>query len=321
METFQNIVSVLAFLSIGFSVAEVYLTVNQVWKRKHERVVAESISVSANLVSLIPGFIFSLNYLLAGELVGLIDTLLFAGLAVFSILVGASIWVEGERKKGLWTLIKQTLNLERKEAGDLAKSFFKPSGAQKIISILCQVAMIDEVIDPKEKQFIQSFADNWNINFSWESLTQNRTAGASLNLIKLRQDVTDYLITSPPPKQVSELKDILNALVNVDEEVSEKERLIMGELDGLFSQYINQQANAARYHVIVVPQNERQAQVITTSLSELTEYEVAEGTAYHNGPFYSKEYADVISDGYRSLNLFSIVTLTLPNKVEELSTP
>ncbi len=316
MENFQKIVSILAFLSIGFSVAEVYLTVNQIWKRKHERVVAESISVSANLVSLIPGFIFALNYLLVGELIGLIDTALFAGLAVFSILVGASIWVEGERKKGLWTLVKQTLNLERQEAGDLAKSFFKPSGAKKVISILCQVAAIDEVIDPKEKQFIQSFADNWSINFSWDSFTNSRTTGSALNLINLRQDVTDYLTTSPPQKQVSELKDIINALVNVDEEVSDQEKLIMGELDGLFSQYINQQSDTPRYHVVVVPQNERQAQVITTSLPELTEYEVAEGIAYHNGPFYSKEYADVISDGYRTLNLFSIVTISLPNKVE-----
>ena len=48
--------------------------------------------------------------------------------------------------------------------------------------------MIDEVIDPREKQFIQSFADHWDINFSWDNLTTNRTAAASVNLIKLRQD-------------------------------------------------------------------------------------------------------------------------------------
>ncbi|NEQ67947.1 MAG: hypothetical protein F6K21_21070, partial [Symploca sp. SIO2D2] len=108
MELFQKVISILAFLSIGFSLTEVYLTVNQIWKRKHERVVAESISVSANLVSLIPGFIFSLNFLLQGEYIGLIDSTLFAGLAIFYIFVGMSLWVEGERKKGLWTLIKQT---------------------------------------------------------------------------------------------------------------------------------------------------------------------------------------------------------------------
>ncbi len=318
MEVFQKAVSILAFLSIGFSLTEAYLKANQIWKRKHERLVVESISVTAQLVSLFPLSIFSLNYLFQRQYVGLMDSTIFATLAVFNIIVGMSFWVPGERKKGFWTLIKETLNLERKEAGNLANSFFKPSGAKKIINILSQVAMIDEVIDPREKQFIQSFADHWDINFSWDDLTTNRITDTSVNLIKLRQDVTDYLATSPPQKQVSELKDIINALVNIDEEVSEQERLIMGELDGLLPEYISQQSNPARYHVIVVPQNERQVQVVTTSLPELTRYEVAEGFAYHTDPFYSKEYAEIISDGYRSLNLFSIVTLTLPSQINSI---
>ncbi|MGD1711929.1 hypothetical protein [Dapis sp. BLCC M172] len=178
--------------------------------------------------------------------------------------------------------------------------------------------MIDEVLDPREKQFIQSFADHWDINFSWEILTTNKGADGAINMINLRQDVTDYLASSPPQKQVSELKDIINALVNIDEEVSDQEKLVMGELDGLLSEYISQEPNAARYHVIVVPQNERQVQVVTTSLPELTRYEIGEGFAYNSGPFYSKEYADVISDGYRSLNLCSIVTLTLPSQINSM---
>ncbi|MGD1804275.1 hypothetical protein ACP6PL_02375 [Dapis sp. BLCC M126] len=318
MELFQKVISILAFLSIGFSLTEAYFKVNQIWKRKHERLVVESISVTAQLVSLFTLSIFSLNYLFQRQYVGFIDTTIFATLAVFNIIVGMSFWVPGERKKGFWTLIKETLNFERKEAGDLAKSFLKPSGAKKIINILSQVAMIDEVIDPREKQFIQSFADHWGINFSWDDLTTNRITNTSVNLIKLRQDVTDYLATSPPQKQVSELKDIINALVNIDEEVSEQERLIMGELDGLLPEYISQESNAARYHVIVVPQNERQVQVVTTSLPELTRYKVAEGFAYHTDLFYSKEYADIISDGYRSLNLFTIVTLTLPSQINSI---
>ncbi|NEQ37897.1 MAG: TerB family tellurite resistance protein [Okeania sp. SIO3I5] len=291
---------------------------NPIWKRKHERVVAESQSVTGNLLSFTIGTIFAFNSLFTGEYVSFIDNILFNGLALFYILVGMSLWVPGERKKGFWTLIKETLNFERKEAGDLAKSFLKPSGAKKIINILSQVAMIDEVIDPREKEFIQSFADHWGINFTWDNLTTNRMADASVNLINLRQDVTDYLATSPPQKQVSELKDIIDALVNIDEEVSDKERLIMGELDGLLSEYISQQPNSARYHVIVAPQNERQIQIVTTSLPELIRYEVGEGFAYNSGPFYSKEYADIISDGYRSLNLFSIVTLTLPSQINSI---
>ena len=58
MEIFQKVISVLAFSLLGSSVAEVYLKVNQVWKRKHEPVVAESISVSGHLISLIGDSIF-----------------------------------------------------------------------------------------------------------------------------------------------------------------------------------------------------------------------------------------------------------------------
>ncbi|WP_426556921.1 hypothetical protein [Dapis sp. BLCC M172] len=143
MEMFQKAVSILAFLSIGFSLTEAYLKANQIWKRKHERLVVESISVTAQLVSLFPLSVFSLNYLFERQYVGLIDSTIFASLAVFNIIVGMSFWVPGERKKGFWTLIKETLNFERKEAGDLAKSFLKPSGAKKIINILSQVAMYD----------------------------------------------------------------------------------------------------------------------------------------------------------------------------------
>ena len=313
MEIFQKVVSLLASLSVGFSLVKIYLIINKIWKRKHGRVVAESISITSNIIGLITGSIFGLNFFFDQQYQGLIDQILYLVLAFFYILVGMSLWVPGERKKGFWRLIKQTLNLERKEATDLAKSLFQPSGAEKIINILGQLAMIDEVIDPREKQFIQSFADYWNIKFSRDNLTKNRIAGASINLLKLRQDVTDYLATSPPHQQVSELKEIIHALVNIDEEVSEQEKLIMGELDGLFSQYISQQENVAKYHVIVAPQNERQVQVAMTSLPELTRYEVAEGFAYNCGPFYSKEYADVICDGYRSLNLCSMVTLTFPS--------
>ena len=138
-----------------------------------------------------------------------------------------------------------------------------------------------------------------------------------VNMIKFRQNVTDYLATSPPQKQVSELRDIITALVNVDDNFSEKERLIMGELNGLFAQYIKQETDAAKYHVIVVAQNETQIQVLM-NLPELSQYEVAEGTAYHSDPFYSKDYADLISEGYRSLNLFSLVTLTLPSLVKSI---
>ncbi|NES74832.1 MAG: hypothetical protein F6K06_02975 [Okeania sp. SIO1H4] len=64
---------------------------NPIWKRKHERVVAESQSVTGNLLSLNIGTIFAFNSLLSGEYVSFIDNILFNGLAFFYILAGMSL--------------------------------------------------------------------------------------------------------------------------------------------------------------------------------------------------------------------------------------
>ena len=312
IEILQRVVYVLAFASLGFSLVEVYLTANKLWTRKHETEVAESISVTAQLTGLVPGIIYSLNFMFERQWQGMLDQLLFLGLALLYILIAMKFWVEGERKKGLWRLFKQALRQDKQEAGNLAKSFFKPSGANKILKIFAQIAMIDEELEPREKEFIQSFADNWNINFNWEELTSNRKSGSDVNYVKLRQDLADYLATSPPENQVSQFKDTIVALVNIDEEVSEQEQLILAELNGMLSRYLDEHHNLEAYHVVIAPQNERQSELIATTLQELSEYPVAEGTAYHCGPFYSKQYAQIVCDRYRSLNLFGVVAAGLP---------
>jgi len=312
MEIIQKVIYVLAFVSLGFSFAEVYLKLNKLWTRKHETVVAESISVTAELMGMLPGLIYALNYFFERQWQGMLDELSYLVLGGFTILIGIKLWVEGERKKGLWTLLKEALQQDREEAGNLAKSFLKPSGAQKIIKILGQIALIDEVLDPREKEFIQSFADNWNIDFDWEELTSKRTDSSNVSYVNLRQDVADYLATTPPSKQVSQLKDVITALVNIDEEVSEQEQLILGELNGLFSLYLDKHHNLEVYHVVVVPRSDRQEEVIATSFPELSQYSVIDGHAYHSGPFYSKQYAQIICEQYRSLNLFGIVAASLP---------
>jgi len=62
MEIFQMVVYVLAFASIGFTFTKVYLASNKLWTRKHEIEVAESFSVTGELIGLIPAIIFALNY-------------------------------------------------------------------------------------------------------------------------------------------------------------------------------------------------------------------------------------------------------------------
>jgi hypothetical protein len=312
IEILEQVVYILAFASVGITGVKVYHLGNKMWTRKHERSVAESISVTGYLMGLLPDVILGLNFLIYRQWQALLSYILYISFAVMSILIGSKLWVEGERQKGLWTLLKQALQNDTEEAGNFAKSFIKPSEAKTIIKILLQIALINEVLEPRSKEYIQFFANNWNIDCDWDELTSNRTCASDVNYIKLRQDLSDYLATNPPDKQVSQLKDIISVLVNIDEELSEQEQLILAELNGLFFRYLDKHDNFEVYHVVVSLQSKRQEEVIATSCPELSRYAVAEGHAYHSGPFYSKQYAEIICKQYRSLNLFSIVAASLP---------
>lgn len=307
MELFKQLIAYLALASLGFTLVEVYLRANRLWKQKHEPAVAESISIMAMFVSFLPGLLFTLNYWFTTQWQGFIREFVYLLIVLFTVLVGMKVWVPGEQSKGFFTLLQQALNLERKEVGDLAKAIFKPDQHQTIIRILCQIALIDSHLDDREKKFIDTFAHQWAIDFSWDGFHLEPSIDAETNYINLRQNVEDFLATAPPKEQVIQLRDIINQLVNIDQAVSDAEKLIIPELNGLFTSYLGQDETLDQYFVVVVPQNEQQETVIAQTLPELTRYTVAQGFAYHSQPFYSKEFAKIFSDQYRTLNLFSIV--------------
>src|SRR5207244_816155 len=108
------------------------------------------------------------------------------------------------------------------------------SGARKIVDILSQVALIDGVLDEKEKAYVDKFANAWGITLSWDALLKARKPGDKLSFVKLRRDVSELLATTPPRHQVLQLADVVNKLVNIDEQVSSEEELILEELNGMF---------------------------------------------------------------------------------------
>ncbi|MEH2122780.1 tellurite resistance TerB family protein [Nostoc sp.] len=170
MEFLKQLIFYLTFASLGFTITDIYLRANKLWKRKHDKTVAESISITAMFVSIVPGSVFTLNYLFVGQWQGFIQEALYLLLVTFNISVGIELWVPGERHKSFFTLLKQALNLERKEVGDLAIALFKPPQHKTIIDILCQIALIDERLDERERKFIDTFAQKWGIEFSWNML-------------------------------------------------------------------------------------------------------------------------------------------------------
>lgn len=62
----------------------------------------------------------------------------------------------------------------------------------------------------------------------------------------------------------------------------------------------------ANYDVVIAPQNRSQDAAIGSLLPNASKIEIAGGSGYLVGSFYSQDYAHVIRDQYRELGLFTI---------------
>jgi hypothetical protein len=264
------------------------------------------VSILGNVFDLIPLTFFSLNFLLVAQWQGLIDSVLWMFAGVISILIGSGLWVQENRHKPFWTRIKESLKLEKSEVGHLATSFFRPSGAEIILEIFARFAYIDRDLVAGERELIQSFADTWHIDVDWQEHSKLAELEQPVSFVQTRDSVGRYLKTSPPAEQVGQLIDVLHALVKVDENVSEQERLILAEVHGFLLSYIDNSAIKANYSVIIAPQNRNQDAAISALLPNAEKIEVAGGSGYRVGSFYSQDYADVICDQYRELGFFTI---------------
>ena len=299
MELFKSFISIMAYASLGFSFAAAYLKINKVWKRKHIDEVANSVSIMGNVFDIIPLTFFSLNFLF-------IDSVLWIFAGVVSLLIGSGLWLQSNRGKSFWTRLKESLILEKSEVGHLATTFFRPSAAEIILEILARFAYIDQDLVAREQELIQSFADTWHLDINWEEHRKLADLEQPVSFVETRDTVARYLKTSPPAEQVAQLIDVLHALVKIDENVSNPEELILEEVHKFMLGYIDDSDVQANYTVIIAPQNRNQDSAIATLLPDVRKIEVAGGSGYLVGSFYSQDYADVICDQYRALGFFTI---------------
>jgi len=306
MEFFVSYIGVVAYASLGFTVAAAYLKLNKIWKRKHNAEVADSVSIVGNVIYIVPLSFFALNYVFMAHWQGVIDSMIWITSGVIYVLIGSRLWVRSHRHKSFWTRLKEVLHLERSEVGDLAKSFFRPSGGEIILEILAHFAYIDHKLTVREQEFIQSFIDTWHTKFDWKEHSNLAVDDQPVSFIKTHDEVERYLETSPPVRQVLQLIDVLHVLVKIDESVSAQEALILEEVDGLLLSYVNDSDVRARFGVVIAPQNDDQDSAIATLLPDVEKSEVAGGSGYMVGSYYSQAYAEVICNQYRALGFFTI---------------
>lgn len=309
MKDFISIILVLTQLSVFVTTIQVYLRINKIWKRKHEAEVAASQSI-AGIMLLVGNCILWIFYYIwvESDMLSIVDTSLYLVESFVFLLISTGLWVKGKSSRNLWHLAKLALKLEKKESTYLLKKMFKPSNAEIIISILHQIAMIDDDLDPKEREIIEAFAKEWNINYSVDEMNKNRKDGDSYNFILLRDSMTSYLSTNPPKEQALHMQSMIEALITADEVVSDEEELIQAELIGLIVEYTTEgKGQENKYSVLIVPQNTEHHEVVETIIPNTVRVNTSGGVAYSIGSYYSKKYAEMVCEQYRKINLFTIV--------------
>ena len=309
MNVFEQIINVLVVGAIGLTVVKSYLTANKVWSRKHKKDVSESVSVSAQLIGLVTSLPFLIKYtFIDGDFMSLANMSIKLGLTMFFLMIGIGVWVRVDGRENLWTKIKRSLKLEKKESLDLIHALIQPAGAPIILDVLQKLAGIDKKLDDREKAFIQQFADRWDIKIDFHDEYELINEAATNELhIDLRDRLSDYLAISPDRQQASQFLDIINSLIGIDKRVSEEEEVILVEIKGMIETYINGGEAETSFNVIVVPQDREERATIRTLLPDVIPRAEAGGNVYYAGTFYSRSFAEMISEKYQNLNLFSFV--------------
>ncbi len=306
---FEIIIESLAFAGIGIAFIRSYLVVNKVWGRKHERVVAESISVMANILGLVTALPFLIKYIIAGDFSSTAGRFINLAMSLLFLFIGIGIWVRGANRGGFWRQLLRSLNLERKEMGYLVRQLIRPTGSKEIIDILEQIAHLDRNLDAREVEFINTFAQTWNINWHPTEPTDAVSSGPeTAALIKIRDTVNKYLSLSPPAEQAIHLRDVIHALVKIDKDVSAEERQVVAELEKMLESYAEGE-EIPSYEVLVVPQSDEQLDAIKSLLSARELTPRCGGHAFVIDRFYTESYADSICSRYRELNLFTTIEL------------
>lgn len=315
MNLFVHFINILVAGAVILSTLRMYLQVNKLWSRKHEKVVAESISIAANTLGMCVHLPFFFRFTLIDNNIpaAINSVVIFSGLSMMSI-IGTGLWVRANKNDSFFTLLKNALWLEKKESGDLIKELVRPSGVKYILDILQKLACIDKVVQENEIQLIEKHAKEWGID------DIGLKAGPVENVVTLsdlRESMVNYLNISPPAEQVQALGDLMKVLIKADGVISDEEELILKELRGLMNNYILDEGDLhPRYQVLVVPQDKSQYTAIQELLPKSQLEERRGGKAFCAGHFYSQEYAEAMCNKYMILGLFSTVEDTSTTTID-----
>src|SRR5690606_458058 len=276
---FNSVVDAMAYGALLFSVVEIYLMLNKLWSRKHIREVADSISVSSRIIGLIPLSIFALNYALENQWQGVLESIMWLIAGVIQLLIGIGIWVAGNRRFGLGSLIKRSLKKEREEMGYLAKEIFSQQSQHKIIDILTGIAMIDNKLEESEKQYLDHLAKQWNTQIIWGGVKARHNKAAISPFFNLWEDLNEYLAGRPGKKELKRLKATVHELIEIDGRAGTEEEIVLHEFDFILERVDDSGKLNSPYCVTIIPQTIEQDHYLATNFDSLSRSEMEGGMA------------------------------------------
>jgi hypothetical protein len=313
MNNLDHLITGFAIVGLVLSAVISYLKVNKLWGRRHIREVSESISVAAALLSLFTTLPFLAKFLIVDrDLVAAGKFLL--SLIVFFVffLVGIGLWVRREDQLGIWQMMRRALATERGELTYLIRSFAKPREAPAILRVLQLVSLVDQDLDERETEMLESVARPWGIHV--EELRRG-PEHSDVDIGTVRQAFSEYLDIKPPVSQVEKVHDLIRFMVNADRKVSAEEGLILDEVRGAVSAYLSQGSGGRPvvYEVLLVPQHDAQVTAMREQSSDPDLKSRAGGSAFVAGTYYSESFARAICQRYRQKAFFSTVERLAPD--------
>jgi hypothetical protein len=273
MEAFKSAIGFLTGIAIFIAIINFYFKANKIWKRKHEKEVAESQSIVALISEAMLYILWSVSFIMNSDWNALADNAVGLVESAFFIVIGSGLFVleKKKSKKSFYQMIKDSLTAEKKEASYLLKSMSGKNTAEKILNILKQLAWIDDDFDKKEIELVKHFASEWGVKVNENDFLVNPHTGNSEYIERfenIKKALFDYLMENTPNKEhTMQISKILHDLINADGVISKEEDLIMGELDGIILEYLGEPVPV--YLVITVPQEASQLHTIENILKSV----------------------------------------------------
>lgn len=213
--------------------------------------------------------------------------------------------IYGTARKGIKAedLMRRFDDLRRQEQleGMSGERLRDAKGIEELMVVFKAIVYVDGHVDEREVALVKEFADRWNVPMP--NFDSPPNTGESL--LAVRDAVAAYLLVTPPTEQASELLDVLQHFVHVDETVTEEEKTVLDEVSAMIIHYVTGSSDEGRHQVVIVPQNKEQTASVPIVAPEAKPEVIRGGMVFVVGCFFSAKYADMVCDQYVSKGFFT----------------